>query len=96
MFQVPLRLSDAQAPRLDSDAQDRDNEAGSIQMAHKDLVREEFTRQAPSYADAPVIKDPLHLDKLVEAVSPAPKPECSRSRPDPVTSLSHLRAYAAK
>jgi len=30
-------------------------------------------RQAPAYADAPVIKDPLHLDKLVEAVRPAPE-----------------------
>jgi hypothetical protein len=36
-------------------------------MEHKDLVREEFTRQAPAYAQAPVIKDPLHLQKLVEA-----------------------------
>ena len=40
-------------------------------MEHKDRVREEFTRQAPSYADAPVIKDPLHLNKLVDAVRPA-------------------------
>ena len=44
-----------------------------FQLQHKDLVREEFTRQAPAYADAPVIKDPLHLDKLVEAVRPAPE-----------------------
>src|SRR5271156_6211059 len=42
-------------------------------MEHKDLVREEFTRQAPAYAESPVIKDPLHLDKLVEAVRPAPE-----------------------
>lgn len=40
-------------------------------MEHKDRVREEFTRQAPSYANAPVIKDPLHLQKLVDAVGPA-------------------------
>ncbi len=40
---------------------------------HKDLVREEFTRQAPAYAESPVIKDQLHLDKLVEAVRPAPE-----------------------
>ncbi len=44
-----------------------------FQLQHKDLVREEFTRQAPAYADAPVIKDPLHLDKLVDAVRPAPE-----------------------
>ncbi|MDO8434650.1 MAG: class I SAM-dependent methyltransferase [Candidatus Binatus sp.] len=39
-------------------------------MEHKDLVREEFTRQAPGYADAPVIKDPLHLQKLLDQVKP--------------------------
>jgi ubiquinone/menaquinone biosynthesis C-methylase UbiE len=39
-------------------------------MAHKDLVREEFTRQAPGYAAAPVIKDPLHLQKLLDEVTP--------------------------
>jgi ubiquinone/menaquinone biosynthesis C-methylase UbiE len=44
-----------------------------FQLQHKDLVRAEFTRQAPAYAQAPVIKDPLHLDKLVEAVRPAPE-----------------------
>src|SRR5882762_9486327 len=37
---------------------------------HKDLVREEFTRQAPGYAEAPVIKDPLHLQKLLDEVKP--------------------------
>jgi SAM-dependent methyltransferase len=37
---------------------------------HKDLVREEFTRQAPGYAEAPVIKDPLHLQKLIDEVKP--------------------------
>lgn len=42
-----------------------------MERAHKDLVREEFTRQAPAYADAPVVKDPLHLEDLVEMVRPA-------------------------
>jgi ubiquinone/menaquinone biosynthesis C-methylase UbiE len=40
---------------------------------HKDKVREEFTRQAPAYAQAPMIKDPLHLQKLIDAVQPAPE-----------------------
>jgi ubiquinone/menaquinone biosynthesis C-methylase UbiE len=40
-------------------------------VEHKDKVCEEFTRQAPAYAQAPMIKDPLHLQKLVEAVRPA-------------------------
>jgi len=40
-------------------------------VKHKDLVREEFTRQAPGYADAPVIKDALHLQKLIDQVQPA-------------------------
>jgi ubiquinone/menaquinone biosynthesis C-methylase UbiE len=42
------------------------------EAAHKDKVRAEFTRQAPAYAEAPVIKDPLHLQKLIDAVKPAP------------------------
>ena len=41
-------------------------------VEHKDKVREEFTRQAPAYAQAPMIKDPLHLQKLIEAVRPGP------------------------
>jgi len=40
-------------------------------MEHKDLVREEFTRQANDYAAAPAIRDAEHLRKLVELVAPA-------------------------
>jgi ubiquinone/menaquinone biosynthesis C-methylase UbiE len=39
-------------------------------MDHKDLVREEFTRQANDYATAPAIRDAEHLRKLVEMVAP--------------------------
>jgi ubiquinone/menaquinone biosynthesis C-methylase UbiE len=39
---------------------------------HKDLVREEFTRQANDYAAAPVIRDRDHIETLVKAVGPAP------------------------
>ena len=39
-------------------------------MQHKDLVREEFTRQANDYAAAPAIRDAEHLQKLVELVAP--------------------------
>jgi ubiquinone/menaquinone biosynthesis C-methylase UbiE len=39
-------------------------------VEHKDRVREEFTRQATEYADAPVIKDPGHIHKLIAEVSP--------------------------
>jgi ubiquinone/menaquinone biosynthesis C-methylase UbiE len=39
-------------------------------MQHKDLVREEFTRQANDYAAAPAIRDADHLRKLVELVAP--------------------------
>ncbi|WP_414643447.1 class I SAM-dependent methyltransferase [Candidatus Binatus sp.] len=39
-------------------------------MEHKDLVREEFTRQANDYATAPAIRDAEHLRKLVEIVAP--------------------------
>ena len=39
-------------------------------MQHKDLVREEFTRQASDYAIAPAIRDTEHLRKLVELVAP--------------------------
>jgi ubiquinone/menaquinone biosynthesis C-methylase UbiE len=39
-------------------------------MEHKDLVREEFTRQANDYASAPAILDVEHLRKLVELVAP--------------------------
>jgi ubiquinone/menaquinone biosynthesis C-methylase UbiE len=39
-------------------------------MEHKDLVREEFTRQAADYASAPAIVDSEHLRQLVELVAP--------------------------
>lgn len=39
---------------------------------HKDLVREEFTRQANDYAAAPMIRDVDHIEKLVNIVSPPP------------------------
>jgi ubiquinone/menaquinone biosynthesis C-methylase UbiE len=39
-------------------------------MQHKELVREEFTRQADDYAAAPAIRDAEHLRKLVELVAP--------------------------
>lgn len=42
------------------------------QVQHKDLVREEFTRQASEYAKAPVIRDEAHIERLVRAVNPAP------------------------
>lgn len=39
--------------------------------SHKDLIREEFTRQAPAYAAAANIKNADHIAKLVRAVNPA-------------------------
>ncbi|MGC1189689.1 MAG: methyltransferase domain-containing protein, partial [Candidatus Binatus sp.] len=39
-------------------------------IEHKNLVREEFTRQANDYATAPAIRDADHLRKLVEIVAP--------------------------
>ncbi|MGD0116815.1 MAG: methyltransferase domain-containing protein [Candidatus Binatus sp.] len=42
----------------------------SVYMEHKDLVREEFTRQANDYAAAPAIRDADHLRKLVELAAP--------------------------
>ena len=41
-------------------------------VQQKDLVREEFTRQADDYAAAPLIRDLDHIDKLVHAVRPRP------------------------
>jgi len=40
-------------------------------VEHKDLVREEFTRQAIAYAAAPMIRDAAHIAALVAAVAPA-------------------------
>ncbi|HLI78838.1 MAG TPA: class I SAM-dependent methyltransferase [Candidatus Binataceae bacterium] len=37
---------------------------------HKDLVREEFTRQADDYAAAPMIRDADHIEKLINIVAP--------------------------
>jgi ubiquinone/menaquinone biosynthesis C-methylase UbiE len=39
---------------------------------HKDLVREEFTRQANDYAAAPVIRDADHIERLVSIVAARP------------------------
>jgi hypothetical protein len=47
-----------------------ENAASNVQ--HKDLVRDEFTRQANDYAAAPAIRDIDHIEKLVKAVSPSP------------------------
>jgi ubiquinone/menaquinone biosynthesis C-methylase UbiE len=47
------------------------SEAGD-KPQHKDLVREEFTRQANEYAVAPMIRDLDHIEKLVNAVGPSP------------------------
>jgi ubiquinone/menaquinone biosynthesis C-methylase UbiE len=41
------------------------------QARHKDLVREEFTRQASEYAQAAVIRDEAHIERLVRVVNPA-------------------------
>jgi len=47
------------------------SEAGD-KPRHKDLVREEFTRQANEYAVAPMIRDLDHIERLVNAVGPSP------------------------
>jgi len=47
------------------------SEAGD-KPQHKDLVREEFTRQANEYAVAPMIRDLDHIERLVNAVGPSP------------------------
>ncbi|HKN00554.1 MAG TPA: methyltransferase domain-containing protein [Candidatus Binataceae bacterium] len=41
-------------------------------MEHKDLVRDEFTRQANDYAASPQIKDRDRISKLLAQVAPAP------------------------
>jgi ubiquinone/menaquinone biosynthesis C-methylase UbiE len=41
-------------------------------VEHKDLVREEFTRQADAYAAAPMIRDAEHIAMLIQIVAPAP------------------------
>jgi ubiquinone/menaquinone biosynthesis C-methylase UbiE len=40
---------------------------------HKNLVREEFTRQADDYAAAPIIRDLDHIARLVSVVAPRPE-----------------------
>jgi ubiquinone/menaquinone biosynthesis C-methylase UbiE len=44
--------------------------AAEPKVAHKDLVREEFTRQAEDYAAAPMIRDEEHIERLMRAVAP--------------------------
>ena len=39
---------------------------------HKDVVRQEFTRQATAYAATPSIADPDRVARLVQAVNPGP------------------------
>lgn len=41
-------------------------------MSHKDTVREEFTRQAESFAAVGVLHNRERLDRLVNAINPAP------------------------
>ena len=48
------------------------SESAASKARHKDLVREEFTRQANEYAAAPAIRDLDHIEKLVRAVGPSP------------------------
>ncbi len=40
---------------------------------HKDLIREEFTRQADEYAASPVIRDLEHIERLLNAIHPRPE-----------------------
>src|ERR1700730_5192350 len=47
------------------------SEAGD-KPQHKDLGREECTREANEYAVAPMIRDLDHIKKLVKAVGPGP------------------------
>ncbi len=47
-------------------------ESAAAKARHKDLVREEFTRQAHDYAASPAIRDLEHIEKLVKAVAPKP------------------------
>ncbi|HEY6395702.1 MAG TPA: methyltransferase domain-containing protein [Candidatus Binataceae bacterium] len=42
-------------------------------MAHKDLVREEFTRQADTYASSPAITNLDRIQKLIEQAAPRPE-----------------------
>lgn len=46
-------------------------EEDRLKREHKDVVREEFTRQADDYAVAPMIRDTDHIEQLLRAVKPA-------------------------
>jgi ubiquinone/menaquinone biosynthesis C-methylase UbiE len=48
------------------------SEVDALSHHHKDLVREEFTRQANDYAAAPMIRDIDHIERLVSIVAPRP------------------------
>jgi len=41
--------------------------------SHKAVVRESFTRQADIYAVTPTVADPVRIERLLEAVRPAPE-----------------------
>jgi ubiquinone/menaquinone biosynthesis C-methylase UbiE len=47
------------------------SDGAASKAPHKDLVREEFTRQANEYAAAPVIRDLDHIEKLIAVVAPS-------------------------
>jgi ubiquinone/menaquinone biosynthesis C-methylase UbiE len=40
--------------------------------AHKALIQQEFTKQAPAYAVNPTITDPQRIKRLIQAIRPAP------------------------
>jgi hypothetical protein len=46
--------------------------------SHKAVVRESFTRQADIYAVTPTVADPVRIERLLEAVSPARTLLCMR------------------
>jgi ubiquinone/menaquinone biosynthesis C-methylase UbiE len=41
--------------------------------AHDEIVRREFTRQAPAYAALPAVTDPERVERLIRAVQPVPE-----------------------
>jgi ubiquinone/menaquinone biosynthesis C-methylase UbiE len=45
----------------------------SAGRAHKAVIRQEFTKQAPVYAVNPSITDPQRIKRLVRAIKPAPE-----------------------
>jgi len=45
--------------------------ASKSEVRHKDLIREEFTRQADEYARAQVIRDEAHIEQFVRMINPA-------------------------